>query len=360
MYKLLRNLTVLFFSLLLLTGCGLFGKSTGSNEEDNDMNQEEVENNEVENNTEEDNNSLNDNEDENDENNDTNHMNNENEVEEEPSFADEVRILDVEEVFFDREEVDLPTEDLLLIHDETTYIAYEPVSELLDYEMRFDPDSSFAEVLEGKEDYTYEPMYEDEGGALLDVGELYIDSNEEYVNPSNNENFSLIEYDGELYIPERILERAFHTPLNYIRKDRELELGLRSEPVLLDGVEVGGTFSLYGGISSDSNYTTVKGDKHDVVAYSNDTTGTDKIEIETDFKFNLMEGFIYNKADETLILTGFNDSGKEVFEIKVDAKTVKEFDMDIAGMEEIRFSVEDTEKAIFKDGYSYVFYGEFY
>src|SRR5699024_5782763 len=158
--------------LILLSGCGLFKKSDANDTNNVDNDNVTEENNNNENNTNNNNN--------NDEENEA-----EIEEEEEPTFADEIRELEVDTVLLDTEEEKVETEGLLIEHEQENFYAYDIVSELVDFEMDFQPDKQYAEVFEGKSDYTYEAEHEETEGAVLDVNELYLGEEDYYYNPED-------------------------------------------------------------------------------------------------------------------------------------------------------------------------------
>lgn len=276
-------------------------------------------------------------------------------------FAEEVRILEVESLFYDEEEVDINLEGLLIEHEKVKYVEYETVSELLDYEIKLDVEQAFAEILEGKEDFTYEATNEEEGGALLEVGELYIDSMEDYINPGYEETFDFVEYNERLYIPKRVLEVGFHTPFNYIRKDRVLELGKRAEPIYLDDIETRGSMkSGDGGISSDAKYATIQGERYEVVAFSHESLSKQTLIIETDYQHSYIEGIFYNDSDEELEFVVLTEEDKELLRQEVKANQVQSYEVDVTGTEEVKIEVDQLSQSVFLDRYDFAIYSEIY
>lgn len=285
---------------------------------------------------------------------------NDEEEEEEPTFADEVRILEVDKVLYDQEEVELDTEEFLIEHERIKYVDYETISEWLDYEIKLDPESSFAEILEGKEDYTYEAAHQEEGGALLDVGEIYVDSLESYVDPEGDDTFDFIEFNEKLYVPERILEIGLHTPINYIRKDRTLEFGIRSEPLYLNDLKTNGSaLRGNGGLSSDSKHATIQGEKYEVVAYKDRSVSKERLAILADYKQSLLKGIFYNKHEEDLEFVIMAEEKDELLRVTVGSEEVEPYEVDISGVRRIDIEIDSTSSSIF-DRFSFAIYSEFY
>jgi|GEM_PF-6964318 len=330
MKKSIQLLTLLFLLMLLFSGCGLFNKYEQTNN-DHENNSEVTAN-------------------------DNNNEKNKSEL----TFADKVTVLKAEEVLVDQEIVDIDDNELIIEYEGVNYLEYEIVSELLDYEVKFDPDTSIAEIKEGKEDAVYEANHQEDGGALLDVGELYVETNDSYIDPSSEESFDFIEFNEKLYIPERVLELGFHTPINYVKDEQRLEIGERSEPLYLDEVETDGT-TLLGdsGITTESKYTTIQGEDYDVVIFSNEASTKEYLTVETDYKHSLMTGVFYNNHDKDLefVITTEDD---ELIRKEVNAGQVEEYEIDVRGTGEVEINIDTVSNALVQDSFSYTIHAELY
>src|SRR5699024_8566792 len=231
--KLMRKIWFagIFFVIISFTLIGCSGDSDEVNSNANKNEEANEENGNDVNNTE-------NNEDKNDGENENSDSNNEavdaNAAEaDEGGFADEIKPLGVEEVLLDQEKVSQFKEgrDTFIEHDELLYVEHNFITHLLDYELTYDEENTFAEVFKEKGDYAYEPSYKDEGGAIMDLGQVYDEDSDEYkdIPGESAESYKMIEYDGKLYVPERLINVFMDTPLNFERRDRAMEVGLRSE-----------------------------------------------------------------------------------------------------------------------------------
>ena len=335
--------------LILLSGCGLFKKSDANDTNNVDNDNVTEENNNNENNTNNNNN--------NDEENEA-----EIEEEEEPTFADEIRELEVDTVLLDTEEEKVETEGLLIEHEQENFYAYDIVSELVDFEMDFQPDKQYAEVFEGKSDYTYEAEHEETEGAVLDVNELYLGEEDYYYNPEDDD-FYFIEYNERLYLPERMLERAFYTPVTFVRKDKEVQFGERTEAVYLDDVETGGGMSMGDfNVTSDSNYSTIKGDTYEILGVKKDTMSDQELRLNIDYQYTKIKAMYYNTHDvdtEISFIIEDDDKDKEVIRETVKANDTYEFEEDIDRTDVVAIKIIVPTNAM-TDRYDAVIYAEFY
>src|SRR5699024_5354911 len=123
----------------------------------------------------------------------------------EETFADEITVLDVEKVLYNQDDVSddvsVENEDVYIEHDDLVYVEHDFITEILDYEVRFDEENTLVEVFEDKGDYTYEPAHEDDEGALMDIGQMYVEEKDDYENIDGDEEelYQFIEYENKLY-----------------------------------------------------------------------------------------------------------------------------------------------------------------
>src|SRR5699024_6254611 len=131
-----------------------------------------------------------------------------------------------------------------------------------DYELTYDEDDTFAEVFEGKGDYQYEPSHDE--GAIMDIGQIYVEDVDGYENVPEDEEelYKFIEFDGKLYVPNRLINVYLKTPLNYERRDKTLELGLHSEATSIYDVGIDERTSSSAEVTQNAADVTVEGKNH--------------------------------------------------------------------------------------------------
>lgn len=282
----------------------------------------------------------------------------EEEIEKEgPTFADEIRILNFTQLLLDAQEVDSVVDEGLIEHEQTLYIESELITEILDFEIRYDEEKEFVEVFHGKSDFTYTPLHEIDGGSVLLVGEIYNESDDEYVSPREEYVYDFIEYNNKMYIPERVLAEILEQPLNYHRKDGILEVGLRQDPTYIQDFDVQ---NLKGdaGVTEDSKYTTIKGEKYDSVVYVNKSMSFDSFHLVPKYEYSLFEGFIYNNSDVELKLTISENEAEEIHHVTVPPKETADFSVEIKGIEAMKMYVKNTTNKT-TAYFDYSVYGEF-
>src|SRR5690625_490595 len=217
------NLIAICTILLVLIACSDKSDANNNQNEQTNTNNDEIEETEAE-----------ENENDVDENNISN-LGDENNLEED-SFVDEIKVLEVDKILIDQENISkVDKEDVLIEHDTILYVEHDLITELLDYELTYHEEDTFAEIFDGKGDFIYEPSHEDEGGAIMDVGQVYVEKIDDYKNiPSEEADLNkFIEYKGKLYIPERFINVRMESPISYKKRDQTIELGLRSEAISL-------------------------------------------------------------------------------------------------------------------------------
>lgn len=324
---------------ILFVGC------SGNNDENNNNNDNNNENNTV--NEENNNNENNENEAANQNNNEEDlneNENNENETEE--TFADEVKVLDVETVLHDQDEVSEfdPNEHSIIEHEELMYIEHDFITEVLDYEFTYDEEETFAEVFEGKGDFTYEPSHED--GSMMDLGQIYIEELDKYENISGDveELFKMIEYEDKLYVPERLINVFMKSPLNYERRDQVLEIGLQAEAEDLYDVGVADDSSNKIEATQNASDVTVEGENHDGgIIIKNINSASKNADIATNFNYSEINGFIHNFSDEETIEIKFQYADEKTLD-SVDLKPgeTHEFEYDVKGEPVFKVVAEGT------------------
>ena len=303
--------------LSLLIGCS--GKtvekniaSDGNEEEitEEESNQEEADENESEENLEE-------------------------EIEE--TFADEVKILDVKTVLDDQDEVSdyNGNEDILIEHDELLYVEHAFITELLDYELTYDEENTFAEVFRSKGDFSYEPSHQDDGGAMMDIGQIYVEDLDKYENISEDEEelYKFIEYEGQLYVPERLINAYMKSPLNYERRDQTLEIGLHSETTSVYDIDITSDSSSAAEVTQNASDITIEGKNYDGGIVLRDVNSASKnANLDIDYNYSEIKGFVHNKSDDETIEINFQyDDDKTLNSVDLKPGETHEFDYDLKG-----------------------------
>lgn len=258
------------------------------------------------------------------------------EEEEDPGFASEIRVLDIETVLNDQEEVSdfSPEEETFIEHEELLYVEADFITEVLDYELTYDEENTFAEVFKDKGDFTYESTHEDEGGAIMDIGQMYIEDLDEYEDTTGEEElYRFIEYDGKLYVPKRLISVYMKSPLNYEQRDKTIELGLHSEATSIYDVGLGDDASYAAEMTQNASDVTIKGENYEGGILLNDITSADKnADINLDYQYSEIDGFVYNKSDQnTLEVKFMYDDDKTLDTIELKPGATKNFDYEVKG-----------------------------
>ena len=340
----MKNRIIIGFSMLiicmLLVACGK-------------GNEEEVQANEANNGT-----NIEENEEENNEENEQNEANEE--EEEEPTFADEVTVHDINEVYLDEEEVNDFEEDILIEHDQTIYIEQEFITDLVDLEVTYDEDAYFAEVFAGKGDYTYTANHEDTEGSVVELGEIYVDEWDEYINPEDEEVYDFVEYDGKLYFPKRVIEYVLEEPVHFTRRDGILALGKQEELAYLTDVETGGSMLMGDGvISTESKYTTIEGESYEAVATKPEELNTRGLKTYPHSEYAEINGFAYNHDDHPVAVEITDKDENVIGHGEAPAKGKFEFTYDIYGEDEVEIYVRSLSEALMPQPYEVTVYAEF-
>lgn len=311
---------IIIMSLALLVACG----SKGDANEQNNNNQNEVENNEI--------NDENTNGNEEEEENDGENMAaNENE---EPSFADEVFVQDVSEILLDLEAIDL-AENILIEHENKRYIEHEFITTLLDYEVTFDETNNVVEVYKEKGDFQYEPNHTNDGGALMDVSQIYDERIDDYNDTEEQKDeYGIVEFDDKLYLPVRLINMYLEMPVHYKKRNGIIELGEASEKTNIYDYAVENELQ---GNSATTTQTagdvTIEGTNYEKgIKLTGINSANTELYTRVYGKFSFAEGFIYNKSKEnemTIFIGNFKDEIVE--EVVIKPREIYEFKIDING-----------------------------
>lgn len=256
---------------------------------------------------------------------------------EEETFADEIKVLDVETVLLDQDEVSefKANEDIIIEHDELLYVEHNFITEVLDYELTYDEENTFAEVFEGKGDFKYEPAHEDEDGALMDIGQIYIEDSDQYENISADEEglYKFIEYKGKLYVSERLINVHMKSPMNYERRDQILEIGLHSEIVSFYdiGIADGSTHSTE--VTQNASDVTVEGENHGGAIVMRDVNSADKeARLDIDYNYSEAKGFVHNRSDEEVLEIKFQYDDEKILDtVNIKPGETHKFNYNVKG-----------------------------
>lgn len=248
---------------------------------------------------------------------------------EEETFADEIKVLDVEKMVHDQEEVSEfnANEDTIIEHDERLYIEHDFITEILDMELTYDEENTFAEIFEEKGDFHYEANHED--GAMMDIGQIYVEELDDYENISGEEEelYKFIEYEGKLYVPERLINVYMKEPLNYERRDETLEIGLKSESTTVYDLGItDGSSSAE--VTQNASDVTIEGENYEGGVVLRDVNSASKeAHFDIDYNYSLMEGFVHNHSDDETVEVRFQyDDDKTLDSVKLSPGDTHEFD----------------------------------
>lgn len=349
---------ILIFSFVLI-GCS--DDADANNNADNENNEENVDDNDDENTD----NEENDNDENNNENNamsnemnnndeDNNSYNNDEEtsifgnddtdeedaeaMEEEP-LDDAIDVVDVETVLLDGDEAEKirPNDKVFIELDDLMYVDHHFITELLDYELTYDEDNTFAEVFDEKGDFKYEPSHDDEGGAIMDIGQIYDEDADDYIDvPDDAEDlYKFIEYEGKLYVPQQLVNVFLKEPMHYDRRDKAMEVGAQTEATDLYDVGINDTGGSHAEVTKDASAVTIEGENHEGGIIITDVNSAEKdAPIDIDYQYSKINGFVYNKSKEDTIEVSFSYDGENIIEtLEVEPQEMEEFDHDVNGEE---------------------------
>lgn len=328
-YKLLFSI----LSLFLLTGCITFGEESASNnikvndpelEQENNISLTENSNGEMK-------------------------ENDEVEIEEEEEDDDDVeelpgldlKVIELDAIYYDLEEVDIDLERYVVVeHEKTLYFSHELVSDIIGIDVNYNPENMFSEIFEGESTYIHEMVYPDRNSSELPVNEYWRFDYDDYWTPETGEyTYDYLEYNGKLFIPERVIEMIGDTPIYWNRQARVIEFGESSEEVELisldynerssttatprDSITYGGK-NLGSGFDLDIGYYNVMSIDGDFVVMTN---GKKKTAYLT---FTIREIPQSSKTTDITITTG-HENKEKIQVITVSEGDQIEVEVDIAG-----------------------------
>src|SRR5699024_9198091 len=257
----------------------------------------------------------------------------------EGTLADEVEVVDVENVLLDQEEVKSrfkEDEDVFIEHNDLLYVEHDFITNLLDYELTYDEENTVAEVFEGKGDFSYKPTHEDEGIALMDVGQVYDENADEYedIPEESADLYKFIEYEGKLYVPERIIGQFLNEPIHYERRDKTIEVGLRAEATDLYDFGIDDEYSSTSvEVTQDSSDVTIEGENYGQGIVLKDVNSSNKFAaILNKYQYSEISGFVHNKSDEETVEVKFQyNKDKTIETVDLELGETYEFENDLKG-----------------------------
>jgi len=228
----------------------------------------------------------------------------------------------------------------MIEHEELMYVEHQFITELLDYELRYDEEDTFAEIFEGKGDFIYESSHED--GALMDLGQIYVEEEDAYENIDSNqtEYFQFIEFEEKLYIPERFIHIYMKSPMNLDRRDKVLEIGEFKESVSVSDVGLANTGSNIE-ITQNAEDVTVEGENYGAgIVISNINSSSKSAEIDVDYNYSKFKGFIYNKTDKSVQIDVKYEDDLIIDSFEIGKQKSQKFSYDLKGKEVITISAK--------------------
>ncbi|ADU31788.1 hypothetical protein [Evansella cellulosilytica] len=161
--------------------------------------------------------------------------------EEEELLGLDLRELDIDEITLDLEtwtNYD-PETHKIIEFDQRLYFNTQLLSDLLEADIRYDATNFFAEAFVGETEYTHTTVFEDRSSELLEVNEYWRhDTNDYWSNDTERtEDYHFIESDGELFVPERVVEMIYYTAVNQVRQENKMEFGVGTVETNITDVE---------------------------------------------------------------------------------------------------------------------------
>ncbi|WP_017471225.1 hypothetical protein [Amphibacillus jilinensis] len=83
----------------------------------------------------------------------------------------DLRVIDVNDVLLDLNVVEEFDEEkhIFIEHDKFIYMSHSVASEILCFDVTYDEDNLFAEILKGESDYKHETIHDDKSSATVNV-----------------------------------------------------------------------------------------------------------------------------------------------------------------------------------------------
>src|SRR5699024_1006752 len=144
---------------------------------------------------------------------------------------------------------------------------------------------------------------------------------------------------------------------------KEVQFGERTEAVYLDDVETGGGMSMGDfNVTSDSNYSTIKGDTYEILGVKKDTMGDQELRLNIDYQYTKIKAMYYNTHDvdtEIWTILANNDKHKELIRetVKVNDTYESKENINITAVLPIKIIASSNAMT---ERYDVVIYCEFY
>ncbi|SFL93840.1 hypothetical protein SAMN04487943_105175 [Gracilibacillus orientalis] len=251
-------------------------------------------------------------------------------------FAQNIEVLEVEKVTHNGEEIEFPTDQEIMIESEgEVYIDSDFITTVADYELTYDEENQYVEVIEGKADFQFEPQFDENDGGIIEVNEFYFDENDEYISRSDykaesQELYNLIEYKNHVYLSYAITNDFLKETVNYNQSESTVEIGENSK-----SKQVSEILHDSGGPKAKENVT-IQGEKYDgAIDFDDVGSFTEYVWLNGEHKYSHFNGSIYYKTDSNLTLTvSFvkNDNNQTVIkEFELEPGEMKDVDIDFSG-----------------------------
>ncbi|WP_062049588.1 hypothetical protein [Bacillus sp. JCM 19034] len=145
-------------------------------------------------------------------------------------------VLELDKLLYDLEEIEGydPSKHIVLEYDQTLFFSNDILSDVLNLNVNYDADNFFSEIFEGEGTYTHEMVNTDRSSSILEVNEYWRFDYDDYWTSPGDTNYNYLEYDGQLFIPDRVVEMIGDTPVYRDRQANIIELGESSTEVYLN------------------------------------------------------------------------------------------------------------------------------
>src|SRR5699024_1946127 len=114
------------------------------------------------------------------------------------------------------------------------------------------------------------------------------------------DQYKFIEYEGRLYVPERLINVYMKEPLHYQQREQTMEVGLRSETTNIYDMNVDNDYSsVHVEVTKDAEDVTIEGKNYEQGIILGDINSAEKgAGILTDYNYSEISGFLYNKTND--------------------------------------------------------------
>lgn len=148
----------------------------------------------------------------------------------------DLTVLELDKLLYDLEEIEGydPSKHIVLEYDQTLFFSNDIISDVIGLNVNYDATNFFSEIFEGESTYIHEMVNTDRSSSILEVNEYWRFDYDDYWTSPGDLNYNYIEYDGQLFIPDRVVEMIGDTPVYRDRQANIVELGESSTVVYLN------------------------------------------------------------------------------------------------------------------------------